>query len=98
MHFVVYALDKAGAAGLRAAHRDAHRHRLRNHDHPVKVIAAGPLLDAKETAIGSLIIIEADAKAAVDAFKAADPYVLNKLYATIDIRPFAWTIGAPPPA
>ena len=95
MHFVVYALDKAGAASLRAAHRDAHRHRLRNHDHPVKVIAAGLLLDAKDAAVGSLIIIEADAKAAVDAFMAADPYVLNEIYSAIDIRPFAWTIGAP---
>ena len=29
MHFVVYALDKPGSGDMRAAHRDAHRARLR---------------------------------------------------------------------
>ncbi len=96
MHFVIYALDKPGSGAVRAAHREAHRNRLVHHDHPVKVVAAGPLLDVADAMIGSLIIIEAAAIGLVKTFLAGDPYQLNGLFASVDIRPFRWTIGAPP--
>jgi uncharacterized protein YciI len=59
MHFVVYAVDKPGAAEIRSAHRGAHRARLRDPGPGLKVVMAGPLLDEKQNAIGSLIIVDA---------------------------------------
>jgi uncharacterized protein YciI len=59
MHFVVYALDKPGSGDIRAAHRDAHRARLREPGQPLKVVTAGPMLDDAKNAIGSLLIIDA---------------------------------------
>lgn len=98
MHFVVYALDKPGHADVRARNREAHRARLRVHEHPLTVQVAGPMLDDAGGMIGSMLIVEADDRAAVEAFLAGDPYVLDGLYASAEIRPFAWGIGTPPKA
>ena len=59
MHFVVYALDKPGSGDIRAAHRDAHRARLREPGQPLKVVTAGPMLDDAKNAIGSLLVSDA---------------------------------------
>lgn len=95
MHFVVYALDKPGLGEVRARNRPAHRERLRQHEHPLTVIIAGPMLDDEGTMIGSVLIVEAETRAAVEAFVAGDPYQLDGLYDRVDIRRFAWGIGAP---
>jgi uncharacterized protein YciI len=96
MHFAVYALDKPDAGLLRAELGDAHRARLRGHDHPVEVVIAGPLLDEAGNPIGSLIVIEAASIGDVRAFMDADPYILNGVYESADIKPVKWTIGTPP--
>jgi uncharacterized protein YciI len=96
MHFIVYALDKPGSGDLRAAHRDAHRARLRAPGMPLKVVSAGPMLDEAKNAIGSLLIVDAADIAAVRAFVEGDLYRRHGLWQSIDIRPFNWTIGAPP--
>lgn len=96
MQYAVYALDKPDAGPLRAQHRDAHRARLRDHDHPVEVVIAGPLLDDAENPIGSLFVIEAASIGDVRAFMDADPYILNGIYQSADIKPVKWTIGTPP--
>ena len=44
-HFVVYVLDKLGSGDIRAAHRDAHRARLREPGEALKVLTAGPMLE-----------------------------------------------------
>lgn len=96
MYFSVYALDRAGAGEIRAANRDAHRARLKDHDHPVRVVIAGPLLaEDGATMIGSLLVFEAADKAAVEAFLAGDPYEINGLFERTEVHPFAWGIGAP---
>lgn len=94
-YFVVYGLDAPGSAEVRTAHRAAHRERLRAPDHPVTVHVGGPLLDEVGDMIGSLLIIEADSMATVEAFVAGDPYSKNDLYASVEIRPFNWGLGAP---
>ncbi len=97
--FTVYALDKPGAAPLRAEHGEAHRGRLRAHNAPpLQVVVAGPLLDEDDKPIGSLVIIEADTIEAVRAFVEADPYQINGVYGDVDIKPIRWTIGTPPQA
>jgi uncharacterized protein YciI len=95
MYFAVYALDKPGSAAIRAENRPAHRARLRQHDHPVKARIGGPLTDEAGAMIGTLLVIEAETRAAVEAFMAGDPYAAAGLYASVEIRPFAWGLGAP---
>ena len=96
MQFSIYALDKPDSSQLRAQHRDAHRTRLDNHDHPVKVVLAGPLFDADEKPVGSLIIVDAEKEEDVRAFVQADPYIRHGVYQSADIKPVKWTIGTPP--
>jgi uncharacterized protein YciI len=95
VQFIIYALDKPDGGAARGKNRDAHRARLREHDHPIKIISAGPLLSGDDP-IGSVFIIEAENADQVRAFIAADPYVINDVYESFDIRPVKWTIGTAP--
>jgi uncharacterized protein YciI len=55
---------------------------------------AGPLLaDDGETMIGSLFVIEAEDAAAVERFRAADPYVRAGLFDRVEVHPFRWLLG-----
>lgn len=94
-HFVVYALDGPGREAERLASRPAHRARLRAHDHPVSVRVAGPLTDAAGAMIGSLLVVEAETAAAVEAFVAGDPYVMAGVYGSVAVHPFLWGLGNP---
>ncbi|MBJ7437799.1 MAG: YciI family protein [Sphingopyxis sp.] len=94
MYFVIYALDRPDAGDLREKTRPAHREYLHGSDLPVRLRLAGPLLaDDGATMIGSLIIVEADDSASVEAFSAADPYRLAGLVGSVTIRPWNWTTG-----
>lgn len=92
-HFVVYAIDKVGVLAQREALRPEHRKRLREHDHPVEVQIGGPLTDAEGAMVGSLFVIEAENREAVEAFLAGDPYVQADLYERCEVRPFVWGLG-----
>jgi uncharacterized protein YciI len=94
-HFVIYALDKLDGEAARLEQRAAHRARLRDHDHPVSVQVGGPLLDTDGRMIGSLLIVEATSKAAVEAFVAGDPYQLADVYGSVRVHPFNWGLGHP---
>lgn len=97
--FTVYALDNPGSAPKRAEHGDAHRQRLRDSTTPpVQVVIAGPLLGPDDKPVGSLVLVEAETIAAVEAFVAADPYSINGVYGSVDIKPIRWTIGDAPKA
>jgi uncharacterized protein YciI len=94
MLFVVTALDKPGAAAIRAEQRPAHLEFLKAHAAAVK--AAGPLLsDDGQGMIGSLLVFEAEDRAALDALLARDPYALAGLFETVTVRPWRWLIGNP---
>ncbi|GAB0118288.1 YciI family protein [Acidisoma sp. 7E03] len=86
MLFAISAMDKPGAAALRAETRPAHLAYL---DGMVsQMVIAGPLLDAGGQAVGSLLIVEAESQAAVEAMAAADPYAQAGLFETVTIRPY----------
>lgn len=89
-HFVVYAKDKLEMDAVRAERRSSHRARLRDHGHPVAVRIGGPLLDGDGRMIGTMLVVEAQHRNAVDRFVAEDPYVLAGLYASLEIVPFQW--------
>lgn len=95
VYFCIHAFDHPGRRDDRLRLREAHRARLRQHDHPVAVRIGGPLLDDAGDMIGSMLVIEADTRAAVEAFLAGDPYVEAGLFRELRIDRFNWGLGLP---
>ena len=97
MLFVVHALDKRDILPTRAKHYRAHRiHLDRAEDHSVDVITAGTLVDDDgETPVGSIFVIDAADRAAVDAFARSDPYNLNGVWERVSIHGYNKKRGTP---
>lgn len=94
MMFAVTCLDKPGHAHVRAENRAAHLDYLRANAAAVKI--AGPMAtDDGEAMVGSLLIIEADDRTALDALLAGDPYAKAGLFDSVTARPWRWVIGNP---
>ncbi len=89
MMFVISGLDAPDAAARRQALNDAHVAHLRSLGE--RFVIGGPYRGEDGAAIGSLVVIEAEDRAAAEAFAAADPFVLNKVFARVEIR--AWEFG-----
>jgi uncharacterized protein YciI len=86
MLFAITNIDKADSAALRAATRETHLGYL---DSIVaQLILAGPLLNAENQPIGSLLVVEAESAAAAAAFADADPYARAGLFESVTIRPY----------
>jgi len=92
MKYMVYTQDKDGALAVRLANRDAHLAFLRSSE-AVEVVSAGPWLsDDGETALGSLLVVEATSRVSVMAWHKNDPYVLAGLTAKVTVHQLGgWT-------
>jgi uncharacterized protein len=90
LHFVIHAMDKKDSLTIRAKFYRAHRvHLDEAGTHGVDVLTAGPLVaEDGETPIGSLFIVEAKDRAAVEAFTRSDPYHVNNVWERIDIHTY----------
>jgi uncharacterized protein YciI len=88
MHFVIHAIDKPNIIDTRAKHYRAHRvHLDESGKHGVQILTAGPLVaEDGETPVGSLFVVEAKDRAAVDAFTRTDPYQVNGVWQTVDVH------------
>ena len=87
MHFVIHALDKAGALPIRLANYEAHKAYLAQAK--VKTVISGPLVaDDGETMIGSCFLIEADTKDEVLNFHDNDPFKAAGVWEHVHINPF----------
>lgn len=94
MLFAIIAKDKEGAFDVRKANRPAHIDYLKSLGDTLK--AAGPFVDpARDIMTGTLMIVEADDQAAAVSLAANDPYAKAGLFASVDIRPWQWTIKPP---
>ena len=94
MLYVLYCIDRPNATELRKANRSAHLE-WASGQHGIRM--AGPLLDdAGENMTGSLFVIEAEDRAAIDRLHASDPYVHAGLFERVEIRPFRWLLGDQP--
>lgn len=92
MHFVLYCVDKSGAAQVRLDNRSAHLGYLNEWQDAVKL--AGPLLAADgEGMIGSLIVLDVEDRAAADRFVAGDPYGVAGLFSSVSVQPYKVVIG-----
>jgi uncharacterized protein YciI len=94
MLFVAICYDKPESTSLRLANRAAHLDFLRAQADRIKV--CGPLLGSdNETMIGSMLIVEAADKSSADALLANDPYRKAGLFASSELHPWRWVVGAP---
>ena len=90
MFFVIHATDKPNSLQRRAKHYRDHRvHLDKSEVHGVSVLMAGPLVaDDGETPVGSLFVLEAKDRSAVDAFTRTDPYSIHGIWDRVDIHYF----------
>jgi uncharacterized protein len=97
MLYVIHALDKNGEMPARAKHYRDHRvHLDRAEDYNVDVITAGSLIaDDGETPCGSIFVIDAGSRAALDRFVQSDPYHVNGVWERVDIHGYAKKRGTP---
>lgn len=88
MHFVIHAVDRPDALTTRAKHYRDHRiHLDRAGTYGVTVTTAGTLVAPDgETPVGSLFILEAEGRDAVDAFTNSDPYHLNGVWERTEVH------------
>ena len=91
--FVISCIDKPDSLGVRMAARDAHLVYANTGEKPVKVKLGGPYLDGRGNMAGSLLIVDAPDRSAVDQFLRDDPYVTAGLFESVDVRPYRVTVG-----
>ena len=88
--FFVLAYDGTdpGAAERRRAARAAHFEEIRPMVERGELRAAGALLDESGAMIGSALFLELPSRADLDAWLGRDPYVTQRVWHTIEVRPF----------
>lgn len=88
--FALHALDRPGALPLRLENYAAHRAFVETDaDYGITIVLSGPLqTDDGEVMTGSLFLIEAPSRAAVDAFVAADPFTKAGVWGEVTITRF----------
>ncbi|MEC8947796.1 MAG: YciI family protein [Actinomycetota bacterium] len=89
MHFVIHAIDRSDAGGLRGRTRPAHLDYLGGFE----VIFGGPMIDDDGVMCGSLIVVQAEDREAAEAFAAGDPYALAGLFETVTITAMKPLLG-----
>ena len=89
MHFVIHAIDRSDAGSLRAHTRPAHLDYLGGFD----ITFGGPMLDDDGVMCGSLIVVQAENRAAAEAFAAGDPYALAGLFESVVITAMKPVLG-----
>ena len=77
--------DKPGALQTRLDNRDAHVAYLKSTG---VVSQAGPLLDADEQMIGSLVVLDVADLAAAQSWADNDPYAKAGLFAKVELIPW----------
>lgn len=97
VYFLVLATDGPGLARIRTETRPSHRAYLRNPGpHAVRVHLGGPTLTTDGNEMnGTLLVVEAQSLEDVTEFVADDPYSRAGLFASVVVRPWSWTLGAP---
>jgi uncharacterized protein YciI len=88
--FAVHAIDRPSTLQLRLDHYAAHRAFVEDQEaQGITVIVSGPLQsDDGEVMTGSLFVLEACNRAAIDAFVADDPFTKQGVWAEVRISRF----------
>ncbi|WP_461098394.1 YciI family protein [Spirosoma luteolum] len=90
MRYVIHAYDHTDSEALarRMAARAAHFDYVRQFSALGKFIMGGALLDPAGQMIGSMLVLELESQAELDTYLAGDPYVVQRVWNTIDTHPF----------
>ncbi|GGF71706.1 hypothetical protein GCM10007301_34310 [Azorhizobium oxalatiphilum] len=90
MLFVIHAVDHKDGLATRLAHYDAHKAFLSDtSSFGVAIVMSGPLVaDDGQTMIGSLFLIEAPDRAAIERFHDADPFRRAGIWERVTITAF----------
>jgi uncharacterized protein YciI len=90
MQFVIHALDRKDGLTTRAKFYRAHRIHLDEAcTYGIVIVTAGTLVaDDGETPVGSLFVVEAEDRNAVDAFGRSDPYHVNGVWERVEIHSY----------
>lgn len=85
MQFVITALDGENMLEKRMAIRPLHLQNMqRFSDH---VLAGGGLLDQEGRMNGTVIVCEYESRQDLDAYLSSEPYILENVWKTVDVRP-----------
>jgi len=97
--FTVIATDVPNSLEKRKAHRPAHFARLQALDAAGQLVLAGPCpLDHDNPAAGfsgSLLVLNFPDRAALDAWLAEEPFVLEGIYESVVVKPFIQALPVP---
>ena len=91
MQFVITAYDGEGMLDKRMEVRPLHlegMERLKEH-----LICAGGLLDDEGKMKGSVLILDFPSRTELDAYLAAEPYVVEQVWEKIEVEPLNVVIG-----
>ena len=100
MWYAIMAQDHPDSLALRLAHRPAHFARLQALQEAGRLLLAGPFpaidsIDPRDAGFsGSLIVVEFESLEAATTWANADPFALNGVYASIQVKPFRKTLPA----
>jgi uncharacterized protein YciI len=88
MLFTMFCIDKPGMAETRAGAMPGHVEYLTEQS-LVKNIISGPLMDdAMENIVGSLYIVDAADRMAIEEFQKGDPLVAADIWQSVEVRAF----------
>ncbi len=93
MLFALLCIDKPGSAEIRTRTRPDHVAYLNSLGDKMKL--AGPFLDDAGDPTGSLVVVEAENRAAAEIMAADDPYKKAGLFSSVEIRAWRWTLKNP---
>ena len=85
MQFIVKAYDGEGMLEKRMAVRPRHLEGMRKLG--TQIICAGGLLDGEGRMKGSVLVMEFENRAALDAYLASEPYVTEGVWEKIEAEP-----------
>lgn len=90
MQFILIGHDKEDGLALRKEIRASHLTYLR--EIASQIVFGGPILGDDGAPYGSMIVYEAEDRAAAERLVANDPYSQNGLFARTELRPFKTVI------
>lgn len=94
MLFVLICTDKPNSAALRGELRPKHLAYIEGNREHVKI--AGPFLSEDGQGMtGSMLVIDAADFTGAKAFADKDPYAQGGLFASVEIKPWRWTVNPP---
>jgi len=94
MLYALICTDKPDSLAARKGNRAEHLAYLKSLGETL--VFAGPFTEADgQTMNGSLIVVEASSLEAAQTISTGDPFAKAGIFASVEIRPWLWTINKP---